>query len=241
MKMGYRTSLFFGSVIIGVGLSTILSLAVGKMTLYKVETDQSDTVEYRNMLRSEVEKLKEENLTFEQKLAEYSEDVENYEKIYDELKSEFLRNSKLLGYEAVQGEGLILTLKDGEAKETEAAGSMESWLRIIHNEDMLKLLNELYIHGAETIEINGQRVTETSEIFCSGAFISINGEKLPAPFILKVVGNRELLDPYISNEYNQVTNLKHRGIKINIEKLPIMTVEGSIEEIYPFYLTESTE
>lgn len=236
-----KTSVFIGSVIIGFGLSILISLATGKISLYKVESSKSDTIEYRNMLRREVANLKAENMGYERKLAGFSNNAENFDEIYNELKSEVLRNGRLLGYELVRGEGLILTLEDGIPGETEIPGSMESWLRIIHNEDMLKLLNELYLHGAETIEINGQRVTETSEIFCSGAFISINGEKLPAPFVLKVIGDRDSLDPYISNEYNQVSNLKHRGIRITVEKLPIMTLEGSIEEIYPLYLTEFNE
>lgn len=233
--------MFLGSVVIGLGLSVMVSLVAGKMNLYKVEMDQGDKVELRNNLRSEIERLKEENFNYERKLDGYRENVEDYENIYEELKLEYNRNSRLLGYEIVQGEGIILTMRDGEAKESEIPGSMESWLRIIHNEDMLKLLNELNLHGAETIEINGERVTETSEIFCSGAFISINGEKLPAPFVLKVIGDRALLDPYTANEYNQISNLKHRGIEINLEKRPIMTLDGSIEEIYPLYLDESNK
>jgi uncharacterized protein YlxW (UPF0749 family) len=223
------------------GLSVMVSLVAGKMNLYKVELDRGDKVELRNSLRSEIERLKEENLDYERKLEGYRENVEDFENIYEELKLEYRRNSRLLGYESVQGEGIILTMRDGKAKDSEVPGSMESWLRIIHNEDMLKLLNELNLHGAETIEINGQRVTETSEIFCSGAFISINGEKLPAPFVLKVVGDRELLDPYIANEYNQIANLQHRGIEISVEKRPIMTLDGSIDEIFLLYLEESNE
>lgn len=240
MKMR-KISVFIGSVVIGLGLSVMVSLVAGKMNLYNVELDRGDNVELRNSLRSEIERLKEENIDYERKLESYRENVEDFENIYEELKLEYRRNSKLLGYESVQGEGVILTLRDGEAKDSEVPGSMESWLRIIHNEDMLKLLNELNLHGAETIEINGQRVTETSEIFCSGAFISINGEKLPAPFVLKVVGDRELLDPYIANEYNQIANLQHRGIEISVEKRPIMTLDGSIDEIFPLYLEESNE
>lgn len=240
MKMR-KISVFIGSVVIGLGLSVMVSLVAGKMNLYNVELDRGDNVELRNSLRSEIERLKEENIDYERKLESYRENVEDFENIYEELKLEYRRNSKLLGYESVQGEGVILTLRDGEAKDSEVPGSMESWLRIIHNEDMLKLLNELNLHGAETIEINGQRVTETSEIFCSGAFISINGEKLPAPFVLKVVGDRELLDPYIANEYNQIVNLQRRGIEISVEKRPIMTLDGSIDEIFPLYLEESNE
>lgn len=233
--------MFLGSVVIGFGLSVMVSLVAGKMNLYKVEMEEGDKIELRNSLRSDIERLKEENLNYERKLDGYRENVEDYENIYEELKLEYSRNSRLLGYEMVQGEGIILTMQDGEARDLEVPGSMESWLRIIHNEDMLKLLNELILHGAESIEINGQRVTETSEIFCSGAFISINGEKLPAPFILKVVGDRTLLDPYTANEYNQIANLKHRGIEITVEKRSIMTLDGSINKIYPSYLNESND
>lgn len=155
MKMR-KVSVFIGSVVIGMGLSVMVSLVAGKMNLYKVELDRGDKVELRNSLRSEIERLKEENLDYERKLEGYRENVEDFENIYEELKLEYRRNSRLLGYESVQGEGIILTMRDGKAKDSEVPGSMESWLRIIHNEDMLKLLNELNLHGAETIEINGR-------------------------------------------------------------------------------------
>ena len=93
----HRVSVFLGSVVIGLGLSVMVSLVAGKMNLYKVEMDQGNKVELRNNLRSEIERLKEENFNYERKLDGYRENVEDYENIYEELKLEYNRNSKLLG------------------------------------------------------------------------------------------------------------------------------------------------
>ncbi len=168
--------------------------------------------------------------------SEYQDAVKYHEKL--ELKKEFERNEKLLGYKEVRGSGYIITMEDGQKKADEAENSMDSWLRIIHNEDMLKILNELRQNGAEAISINGQRVTETSEIFCSWAFISINGEKLPAPFVIKVIGDPEKLEAYVESEFNQLRNMKNRGIRMNLEKMSIIILEGSIQPITPGYLQE---
>ena len=85
--------MFLGSVVIGLGLSVMVSLVAGKMNLYKVEMDQGNKVELRNNLRSEIERLKEENFNYERKLDGYRENVEDYENIYEELKLEYNRNS----------------------------------------------------------------------------------------------------------------------------------------------------
>ena len=84
MKMR-KISVFIGSVVIGMGLSVMVSLVAGKMNLYKVELDRGDNVELRNSLRSEIERLKEENIDYERKLESYRENVEDFENIYEEF------------------------------------------------------------------------------------------------------------------------------------------------------------
>ncbi len=64
---------------------------------------------------------------------------------------------------------------------------------LIHDGDILSIINELKNAGAEAISINDQRLVPTSSIVCGGNIIEINGEKVGAPFIIKAIGLPELL------------------------------------------------
>lgn len=222
----------------GVGIATTMQFASGKASVILAQSEYQDAEEYRKKLLGEIHSLQASNAELSLRVEDYREKSLNSSDGMDELEKELERNEKLLGYEEVRGSGLIITLEDGEPKENESSGSIDSWLRIIHNEDMLKLINELKQNGAEAISINGERITETSEVYCSWAFISINGKKLPAPFIIKTVGDPDKLDAYVDTEFNQIRNMKYRGIQVQLEKMPIIILEGGIDPLEPQYLQE---
>lgn len=233
-----KIMVLLGSIIMGIGIATGAQLATGKINVILIPNEYQDAVKYREKLQSDLVTLGKAQEELKDKLKTYEEKSSDTLSIMEDLKIEFERNEKLLGYQSVRGAGYIVTMTDGQPKADEAENSIDSWLRIIHNEDMLKILNEFRQNGAEAISINGQRVTETSEIFCSWAFISINGEKLPAPFVIRVIGNPEKLEAYVESEFNQLRNMKNRGISVELEKMPIVILEGSILPITPVYLQE---
>ncbi|MFH5836374.1 DUF881 domain-containing protein [Proteiniclasticum sp. C24MP] len=229
----------FGSVIIGIGIATGVQLATGQVDVILIQSEYKDAMEYSGRLKNEINALKKTEEKILTKLHEYEKESTDSFHVMEDLTEEYSRNEKLLGYKDVRGAGLIISLEDGIPKEGEQEGSIDSWLRIIHNEDMLKLINELKLNGAEAISINGQRVTETSEVYCSWAFISINGQKLPSPFVVKAIGDKGLLEAYTETEFNQLRIMKNRGIQVNLEKMPIIVLEGSVPPIIPKYLQEA--
>lgn len=231
-----KMMILIGSVIIGIGISTGIQLATGEVDAILIESEYQDAVEYSTKLKNEIGALKKTEADLLLKLRDYERESSDSLHIMENLTQEYNRNAKLLGYKEVRGAGLIISLQDGDPKEDELEGSIDSWLRIIHNEDMLKLINELKLNGAEAISINGQRVTETSEVYCSWAFISINGKKLPAPFEVKAIGDETLMEAYTKTEFNQMRIMKNRGIKVNLETMPIIILEGSVPPIKPLYI-----
>lgn len=231
-----KMMILLSSVIIGIGISTGIQLATGEVDAILIESEYQDAVEYSTKLKNEIGALKKTEADLLLKLRDYERESSDSLHIMENLTQEYNRNAKLLGYKEVRGAGLIISLQDGDPEEDELEGSIDSWLRIIHNEDMLKLINELKLNGAEAISINGQRVTETSEVYCSWAFISINGKKLPAPFEVKAIGDETLMEAYTKTEFNQMRIMKNRGIKVNLETMPIIILEGSVPPIKPLYI-----
>ena len=77
-------------------------------------------------------------------------------------------------------------------------------LYVIHDEDILRIVNELRAGGAEAIAINDQRLIGTSEIRCSGPTITVNGKVFGAPFTVKAIGDPKtlsLMKQEVKNEY----------------------------------------
>lgn len=111
--------------------------------------------------------------------------IKKPEKSSELLNEILLRRKMQAGYQKLQGKGVIIELMDSE----EEAGDGENPNNLlIHDQDILILLNDLKVAGAEALSVNGQRIVARSEIKCSGATITINGTTYGQPFIIK--GNR---------------------------------------------------
>ena len=159
------------------------------------------------------EKLKEK----EQTLTRLREDVTKNNKLSDEQRKKIDNNNTILGLTKVTGKGVQIVLKDGE--ENKKAGStLEASQTIVHDVDILEIVNVLRNAGAEAISINGHRIIATSPISCIGTVIKINDEKVGAPYVISAIGNPESLESALNIPGGIISILEKFGIKITKEK-----------------------
>lgn len=148
----------------------------------------------QELLRLEKEKteaLYKQVMEYKDEIAEYQEHAQTEDGVIDLLKNE-LRNAEILaGTVSVEGPGLEITMADGTVT---TPALVDDNLYIVHQNDVLKVLNELKAAGAEAISVNGQRVIATSEIRCAGNTISINNTKTAAPFVIKAIGDPDQME-----------------------------------------------
>ena len=85
------------------------------------------------------------------------------------LENELERLKEFAGEVPLEGKGIQLILDD--SKVTAQVGENPN-LYIIHDDDLLRVINELRAAGAEAISINGERLVSTSEIRCAGPTLS---------------------------------------------------------------------
>lgn len=109
-----------------------------------------------------------------------------------DLEDTIKEGNKLTGLSEVTGNGIIVTVNDNQKI------SLNNWLAdpnilIVHDTDLMHIVNELKNAGAEAISINGQRIVTTSAIECDGNVIKVNGEKIGVPFEIKAIGLPEAL------------------------------------------------
>ncbi|MGB4590150.1 MAG: DUF881 domain-containing protein [Clostridiaceae bacterium] len=236
-----KITILFGSIVLGVGISILFHITTGEKNIILAQSEYKDATEYKLKLLREIDTLNREKKENAEKLDLYKKKTNSSLDITSNLEEELTQNRMLLGAEIVKGPGITLVFSDGEQNVGESADSIDSWLKTIHNDDMLKVINGLKLNGAEMIEINGERITSTTEIYCSWAFITINGKKLPAPFEIKAIGDQEKLLAYANSDFGQVKIMANRGIKVNVKKAAHLVLKDSIELIAPEYLSEQLE
>ena len=142
------------------------------------------------------------------------------QKEMDELKAR-------AGETELEGKGIIFTLDD--SKQAAKAGENKN-LYIIHDEDLLRVVNELRSAGAEAISLNGQRLIGSSEIRCVGPTVLVNERRLAAPFVISAIGNPQTLESSLKLRGGVIENFKFWGIKADVvqsDKVRVPAYKGN--------------
>lgn len=117
---------------------------------------------------------------------------------------------------ALEGPGIIVTIDDSAKGAQELKKADDPNLYLVHDEDLLKVVNELRAAGAEAISLNGQRLTANSEIRCAGPTVSVNNVRSAPPFEIRAIGNIKDLENAINMRGGVADTLKVWGIHMEL-------------------------
>ena len=165
-------------------------------------------------LKAEITNLKEKNTELDAKKEELKKSIEEYNQSLKEkvtapklIDEELEKTENYLGYTNVEGEGIIVTLADTENN------------KITYTE-ILTLVNQLWIAGAEAISINDERITQNSEVvLVEQSKIFVNTRQQISPFVVKAIGNKKHLESAltIKNGYINEMQANNKNIKYTVE------------------------
>jgi len=141
----------------------------------------------------------------------------------DSLFSEELGNARIeAGLSGVYGPGIEVSLSDSNA--VVKPGENPN-LYVLHDEDILKVLNELRAAGAEALAVNNQRVLSTTEIRCIGPTVLINkNQRLTPPFVISAIGNQDNMINSLKMRGGVVESLQFWGIQVGIKKISEVSI-----------------
>lgn len=195
----------------------------------KTVDDANSTVSQtltNNELRDQVLKQKE-------KYDKATSELKKSEKKLEEIRLQSTQNDEngatkeeqikkdniLLGLTDVTGDGLVITLKDNNAVRRSSIGALDNIEKyLVHAVDLLEVVNALKNAGAEAISINGQRITNYTDIYCAGNVIEINGQKISSPIEIKAIGSPELLYGSLSMPGGYIELLEDTGVIVDMKK-----------------------
>ena len=177
------------SIIVGVLISSQMKLKVDQITPVTVQS----IVAARNELssvRNEISELEKAVINKEQELAILESIGKGDANLTDILKDDVYKNMAAAGYTKLKGPGIQIIMFDNIDLEELSFSFNDD---IIHDVDILNILNDLKVAGAEAVSINDQRVVAYSEVKCGGPIIRINGISIGTPFVIKAIGDPQLL------------------------------------------------
>ncbi len=174
----------------------------------------------------------------EKELENLREQASNTDDSASDMSNRLSEYNSLLGYTSLKGTGIVVTLDDGEATTTKMLTSDI----IVHDADLLEVVNDLKNSGAEAIAINDQRIVSTTAITCAGNIIKINGEKVGAPFVIHAIGPTLKMYGAITRPGGYLELLEEVGVKVKVEQVEKSTIEvPKYEGAYKFEYATNVE
>jgi len=172
-------------------------------------------------LTEELEQIRAEGLKLHEQLQQIEKEIEEAERQLSNdsnpVINELLRTKNSLelicGFLDVKGRGVVVTLNDAPARDPD----MDPNELIIHDGDISAVLNELKAAGAQAISINDERILATSKQICAGPTILINRNRYPVPYVIKAIGDPDLLSQALE-ESEAVVIMRLYNIRVDIKK-----------------------
>lgn len=193
------------------------------------------TEEISSMLSQSEKKKKDlesEISTLRSKISEYEKATSEDKAMLRSMQEELERMRIAIGLTRVSGPGIILILDDSKIS---MKPGEDPNIYLIHDEDLLKVVNELFASGAEAIAVNGERLITSSEIRCVGPVMIVNGTRVAAPYEILAIGDVSLLENGILMRGGIVEILKAVGIRVGMsshKRIEIPPYSGSINLKY---------
>ena len=152
----------------------------------------------------------------EKKLEEIRQEAANKSEGDTQNETEIKNNQTLLGLTDVSGQGIIINLDENRDINSQEVVNINGYL--VHEEDLLYIVNELFNSGADAVSINDQRIVNTTSILCDGNIIRINGEMVGVPITIKAIGYPERMDYALTRPGGYLETMANDGIKVTVEK-----------------------
>lgn len=182
------------SVIIGIFIATQMKLNVqsyAPVTISSIQTMKNEI----NSINEEIKSLEKVIKNKEEELETLINIAKGDDNIINILSEDINKNKINSGKSKVKGQGIIITMYDNPEERMPGFDINDD---VIHDLDILTIVNDLKIAGAEAISINGERVISTSEIKCGGPTIRVNGRSSAVPFVIKAIGDSKLLNASVT-------------------------------------------
>lgn len=181
-----RVALVIIYLLIGIFLGLYLKTDKKFFEPLSINKMKETSIKIKN-LKTEIKSINDELDKQNKKLETLDKLVKNDSDFLAFLKDEKLFYEMISGDVDLEGPGIVVTITeenvDRPVKRTD----------VIHDSDLLRIINDLRTSGAEAVSINDLRVYSRTGVKCNGPVVRLNGRTKGAPFVIKAIGNGDKL------------------------------------------------
>lgn len=215
------------SLILGFMVATAWVTDSNRMTRYKfLSGDQKQRASTAEVDLEQFEKLQEEVSSLRTKSTKLENALANQDKGSKALNDQLQEYKSIACLTEGQGPGVLVTLRDAPtAGPTGGVNSLVNPELIIHDTDIQKVTNELYASGAEAISVNNLRLCATSSIRCVGPTVQVDGVRIAAPILVRAVGDKDTLYNGINLNGGVLSELRSANpAMVSVERVNLLTM-----------------
>lgn len=188
---------------------------------------QEDLVRILDELDDRTQRLEDEKARLEKQRSELESSSDQAEEARRQTQEKERQLGILAGTVAAEGPGITLTVGD-------PTGAVESDM-------LLDAIQELRAAGAEAIQVDGVRVVANSYFTGSGDDMRIDGTKVAAPYVFKVIGKPEDLEPALNIPGGVVQTLEKEQATATVERSAKIVVDALRPAERPDYAQSSSQ
>lgn len=216
-KNHFHLIIVFGimSMLLTFGIATQIRTVNNNGTTVNLTEEQSELKSEILKISEKYNNLNEEIEVLEKKLEQERQNSTKNNSKLSSLEESIKKKNTLIGLTEVTGKGIKIVLNDSNTSINNYLGNISDLL--VHDGDLIHVVNELFNADAEAISINGQRIVSTTAIECDGNVIKVNGFKIGAPFEILAIGYPEYLAG-IARAGGYLERLESRGIIVSLSK-----------------------
>lgn len=203
----------FGKALVFGILCLILTFAITvQLRVSSLSESESSQTKITDKLKDEIFRLNDENVKLAEKFQNTTSELDDARNQAAQNDSSSKNTSELIkkytivsGKTDVTGQGIIIKYKPSD---NEAKADMVK--------DLRDIVNEIKNAGAEAIEINNQRIVGTTAIEMVKNKIEINDTEVSENFIIKAIGDSNLMYSGLIRPGGTIENIKESGVSIEI-------------------------
>ncbi len=180
-----------GFALLGLGFLVAAQLASEGPRIRYTSQERTPLVETARDLQAQQDGLKQQILELRAAIQDFEAAGQGGAAITRQLNSD-LENARIAaGLVAMTGPGIVLQLSDSDAA-IPPDGSQRDYL--VSGQDVLTVVEELWLAGAEGIAVNGERIAVATAIVDIGGSVLVNSAYIAAPYQISAIGPPDMFD-----------------------------------------------